>query len=171
MKHLSDDQIQAFADNQLLAEEMSVVQSHINLCAHCRQEISLYKTLYQQLENEAGFELTPEFSPSTMKIIEQKSAGNLQEKLFTLFLVFAGIVAVLTTSFYFVDFQTIWTDMKIDSPTFNTQSIKEWTRIIKTFIPKVNFNYDIIVLGGLVMFSLAVLDRLVLQARFKIAAK
>jgi hypothetical protein len=171
LKHLSDEQILAFLDNQLLIAEKSQVQSHLKTCADCRQEFAQYKTLFTELEKDPGFELAPEFTDHVIRYIEKKSVGNLQEKLFTLFLLFAGVIAAVTTSLYFVDFETIWTDMKIDGPTINTQSFYQWLDFAKTFIPDVNFNYSIIIIGGLVLFFLAAFDRLLLQSRFKIAAK
>ena len=171
MKHLSDDQIQAYLDQQLSYGEITQVKSHLTKCARCRLEIAHYQILYHQLENSHGIELSPNFTNTVLAGIEGKTAGQVQDKLFALFLIFFGIIAVFTTSTYFVDFQSIWTDMRIETPQVGPQSFSTWVEQIKAFIPQSGFKFGTIILGGLVLISLAAFDRFVLQIRFKVAAK
>lgn len=119
MIHLTDEKIQSYLDGDLSDGEIEQVDAHVKECLLCQNEIASYKALYSSLGKECGFELDVHFSHHILDDIEKQYSENIQEKLFTVFMALFGVIAVLTTSFYYVDFTELGNDLKLYIPGFS----------------------------------------------------
>jgi anti-sigma factor RsiW len=65
IKHLSDGQLQAYAENSSPANA-SDIERHLQICRTCQAQLAAYRRIAQQLQNETGFALPENFAASVV---------------------------------------------------------------------------------------------------------
>lgn len=92
MKHLSDQDIQKYLDNDPELNRTEI-EMHLNQCGSCRRNYQLYQQLYQGLGDETGFMLSADFAESVVSKVRKR-----KERAYSFFegmlLAISGVVAV-----------------------------------------------------------------------------
>ncbi|NOY61073.1 MAG: hypothetical protein GXO75_19350 [Calditrichaeota bacterium] len=165
MKHLDDEQIQAYVDGHLPAEEMRKVKTHLQECSFCRKEVQVYGQLFNILQQDIDFQLSANFARRTVSRIKKKSLGTVYNKLITVFFGLFGIILAVNISLYYVNFTSMINEFKQDTLSFDLQIFTSIFEQINIFISQNNIDVRIILFAGIILLLLAVIDRFVLQSR------
>lgn len=98
MKHLSEEQMQAFLDNS--ADEQQRYAAHLETCPECRTALASYRTLYGALAQEPSEGLAPAFASRVLQRLPEESPATSQTIEWVLFAISA--VAGLAVTIYLV---------------------------------------------------------------------
>ncbi len=96
MNHLTDMQIQMFADGIAVDPEMT---GHLEACELCRSHVSAYQQLMAELKKDEGFTLSPNFSRMVITKLEEKAETATQWKEW-LIMALSGAAAVVAAIYF-----------------------------------------------------------------------
>lgn len=148
MKHLTDDQIQNYLDNNQLEGEL---KSHLTDCELCRLNLKAYQKLFNVLNTESLPELSQDFIQSTIKRIE-----NPNERKWSIFenIIIAIMFSIsLLISIYFLGNSNVLTVFKEIDFSFMASV---FDRIINALSP----TYIYLIAALLIAFMVEAFDRL-----------
>ena len=100
MKHLTDDQIQAYLDGDKI-ENINKIEEHLQACEKCRLNLNAYEQIYTTIKIENVFPaLSPNFALNTLKEVEK-----IKEKKWNMFenflIAFTFIVSISLSVYFF----------------------------------------------------------------------
>lgn len=98
MKHLTNDELNRFVDNELSLQEKIVVEQHLSECSFCSDELKSYKSINSLLLEQNVEEAPNGIEILIMKKIAKKLRNDKSQKTFFKFVVSLfsiGIVAIL----------------------------------------------------------------------------
>ncbi|NIA31184.1 MAG: hypothetical protein GWP06_14905 [Actinobacteria bacterium] len=169
MKHLNDQQIQAFVDGQLSAVELRNFSVHLQECSFCRKEVQAYKQLFHILEDEVDFQLSANFAHRIVSTIKSKSLGSVYNKLLSIFFGFFGIILAINISLYYVDFSPMLKDLQKNTQSIDSTHISTAFEHVTNLANRTNTDISILFFAGIVLILLALIDRFILQSKIRSA--
>ena len=105
-RHLTDDEIQSYLDNDSLID-LRGIEQHLKTCEKCRIELAGYQQLYSGLNEDAGFNLSHDFVQTviskTIKPELDESRGFYKDLVLGLIGVLSGLGILL----YFTGFKPL----------------------------------------------------------------
>jgi hypothetical protein len=160
MEHLTDSQIQDYLDDNVSPDLRKAFREHVDLCESCRQNLSFYRGLYRQLEDDGDIVLSRMFTKNILMTLKKESVGEVHVKLTTVFLIFFGVIVGLNTVLYFYDFGALFDRLK--------QNIDLSPDYITTLKPQAfSFEVNFYILTVVVLLLLAAADYLIFRPRHR----
>jgi len=164
MKHLTDEEIQDYLDNN--SSDSEYISKHIDICTNCKKSINRYKMIYSELSNEKGFELPLDFTQKLISKIKAEYYYKKSSKFKYIFAVCIGFILTVFSTLCFTGIQWIEnlgiekfiTGYKIDISGFE---------ILKTVIQSIDLNIGLLFFGTIVLIVTAFLDSLLLKPIFR----
>jgi hypothetical protein len=166
VNHLDDEQIQDFLDGNLPVLSRHDIGEHIRVCRMCRERISQYEELFSELAVAPEIELSKSFTRKVVRKARQQEIGEVQFGLTQVFFIVAGAIVAINALLYSGELNTY------------TRIVQKTGRNLYSFIPLltdsfrrplpgVNLQNSFIALAVGVVILLFLLDRFVLQPRFR----
>ena len=112
MNKLTDEQIQDYLDGNLSAAERDAVDSVLRQSPAERDRFNHYKSLFMSLEEDPGFELSPDFAHSVVVGMKEDTTEKALFKFSQVVLWLVGIAAALAVAFHFSNIGQILGDYK-----------------------------------------------------------
>lgn len=98
MKHLTNDELNRFVDNELSSQEKIVAEQHLLECSSCSDELKSYKSINSLLFEQNVEEAPKGIENLIMRKIVRKLRNDKSQKTFFRFIVSlfsVGIIAIL----------------------------------------------------------------------------
>ena len=169
LRHLIDTEIQDYLDGNLPPIQAKIMEEHLESCNSCQNELSQYRSLYMELKNEIGINLSPNFSKSVISKIQQQSPETFYIRIRDIFLSIIGLLVAVSTSIYVVDFKPL---AKAFTNIFSPQiddSIEVFSNI-KELLVGLNINVILFIFAGVVLLVIIAIDRMIFRHKDKLFA-
>lgn len=101
-KHLSEQQIQEYLDNNINHSKKQTIEEHLSECSSCREEIKHYKKLYAILENDIEDRLSKQFNLKVLARVKEIPIKKPKTWVYYL-LGLVSLFIILGTSLYYND--------------------------------------------------------------------
>ncbi|MBN1465177.1 zf-HC2 domain-containing protein [candidate division KSB1 bacterium] len=166
MNHLNDDTMQDYLDGNISAREREEVRQHLEECEQCRDLLASYQDVFAALEREPDFELPKNFTRKVIRQTHKRAIGSLQFGLLQIFFILAAAIAVINVVLTYVQVDTFTATAKTTADAFKDLA-QQLGVPMQSALTKIHFNgfFIVILLVGFV--GLYLLDRFLLQPRFK----
>jgi anti-sigma factor RsiW len=105
-RHLTDDELQSYFDGDFL-DNREWIETHLQVCEHCREALALYQELCSELSRDVGFELPPEFVESVVSKIPEPAATASRKGLLSLLVPIFGLAVGFVALGYFTDLKPL----------------------------------------------------------------
>ncbi len=160
-QHLTDEDIQNILDRNS-SQQKGDLEHHLETCKICQDHLRQYQSLYVELEKEPGFKLPRSFAKSIIsKLTTQKTAPLVSPE--TVFVVL-GILLGLGTTFYLVDMKPVVEIVRrIALPKIIIETA--FFGPMKNLLSNLDTNLSLLLSAGLVMFTVATIDRIILKLK------
>jgi hypothetical protein len=167
VNHLSDMQIQEYLDGSLEENETAAVRSHLSNCPLCKKEMAHYKSLYDGLGDETGFQLPPHFASLVTAKLKRESLGSVHSKLWQIFLSLFGLIVGINTTLYFYDIKPLFAKFKdMDfSLRFLTESFSNTKVALVNARDRMSMDITLFIATIVVLLLLAIIDRFVFRSK------
>lgn len=166
VNHLDDEQIQDFLDGNLSVSVRHDIGEHVRACQICRERISQYEELFSELTVEPEIKLAKSFTRKVVRKAIRHEIGEVQLGLMHLFFIVAGAIVAINALFYFGDLNAY---ARIAQQT--GKSLYEFVPVLANSFRQpmqdINLQIGFIGLAAGVVILLFLLDRFVLQPRFR----
>jgi len=169
LKHLDDEQIQAYMDGHLSPEETDYFEAHLRECSSCRKGVQVYAQLFKFLQQDASLQLSANFSRRIVSRIKKKALGSVYNKLLSIFFGLFGMILAINVSLYYVDFSPMLKDLKKNTQSLDSTHISSAFEQVTNFTSRTNTDVSIIFFAGIVLILLALIDRFILQSKIRSA--
>ncbi len=166
MNHLSDDAIQDYLDGNISSRERRDVQSHLEECEQCRDLVASYQDVLAMLEKDQDFELSKNFIRKVFRQTHKRAIGSLQFGLMQIFITLAAAIVIINVVLTYVKVDTLAATAKTTSNAFKSLGPQLGVPF-QNLLTKIHFDRFFIVLVIIGFVGLYLLDRFVLQPRFK----
>ena len=90
-EHIELEQLQAFIDQELDADEKKSVALHLAECAVCTREHERLRELFQEIESLPIVELDRDLSPAVLEAIRSKKISSLTMRMIPLLQAVSGV--------------------------------------------------------------------------------
>ncbi|MBN1998932.1 zf-HC2 domain-containing protein [candidate division KSB1 bacterium] len=114
MIHPNDQNLQSYLDDTLLPQQKREIAKHLGQCPSCRQTLQIYRSMYQQLQEEIPDQLSPRFSSRVVRAVKNDSLGSVHMNLWHIFMVSFFVIVAINTALKYYDFVPMLTDLKTD---------------------------------------------------------
>ena len=165
-QHLNDDQIQRYLDGTLPPGETSTFKTHLKKCPACHDAVASYQEVFEALSTEENFELSKNFTRKVLRQTHKQAVGALQFGLMQVFFVLAAIIAVSHVVVTYVNIEKFAGTAQATSKSFSAL-FGLLATTMDNFLSKVQFDGSYIIFAVVGLIALFILDRLVLQPRFR----
>lgn len=98
VKHLSDDDIQSYLDNDKSDIE---IKYHIEICEGCKNSVAAYELLYSSLSADHEVDLSESFMMNTMQVIKDDPAFDESSASVYMFSIGGAIIGLLSIGYFF----------------------------------------------------------------------
>lgn len=155
LNHLKDDQIQAYIDHNLEAEQ---IEGHLQSCGRCREEVEEYRKLLAGLGSVEPDRLSVDFVDDVMATIpaglykSSRSAGS------ELVLAVAGIAMLFGAIFYFVDLSMLVGLVSRDLSAWLNSRLLEIDTARWSNLTLLSSSYSLLGAAALILMLVPVLD-------------
>jgi hypothetical protein len=157
MRHLNDQQIQNYLDRAPSLNRVEI-ERHLNDCPVCRNQLAVYKRLYQGLGDETGFLLSANFTDAVVDRLERGS-----EKKFHLLetgLLILGVITTVVTALYFSDIGSLFLNL-FRSGSSGIAAVFENLPILQ------GSNLHILAFAAVILTVIGLLDKMIFQIRHR----
>jgi hypothetical protein len=158
MKHLSDEQIQDYLDGNP-REDLNEIESHLQTCGQCREELERYRVLSQSLAEDPGFELSAGFAADVIAGMEESAAESFFFKVARIVLWMFGIAVSFGIAIHFTNMQTVVEQFRKMQAEGQGIFDSIWAALQNLFSGSQN-SLTLFALAGLVIVGIALLDRM-----------
>ncbi len=157
MKHLRDQDLQAYLDNDPTLQR-SDIEKHLRSCQQCRTQLATYKQVYSGLQDEEGFMLSANFAESVISHIEHKDErkSNLGE----IGLLLVAIITGIGTAIYYSSIGSVFLEIFEK----NTSALGSALGSISILS---NVSTYVIVFAIVILTAFGFLDKLLLNVRHR----
>jgi len=159
MKHLSDEQIQGYLDGNP-REDIKEIESHLETCGHCREELERYRILSRSLAEDPGFELSADFAKNVITGMEESAAEGFLFKVSRIVLWMVGAAVSLGIAIYFSNMKTVVEKFRVMQAEGRGLFESIWSALQNLFSGSQQ-SLTLFALAGLVIVGIALLDRLI----------
>ena len=164
MKHLSDEVIQCYLDNSI-PEKMNDIKKHLDTCSSCRENLAVYENIYAELENEAEFQLSPNFAGRVADKVLTTPKFAYKTNFFNILLITASMLFMIIFAAKYIDFETIGqTTVNSMIPSLNIQP----DQMMKIESQSVNsiLRFKFLFLGVGILGIFFLIDKIMLNRKF-----
>ncbi len=166
LKHLNDEEIQEYLDGNLPAQDLTIIEEHLESCTVCQDSLKQYRYLYDGLVKDEGFELSKDFAKTVLSRIGAEAQTKPHFNYIYALLAFLGAVIGVATIIRFVDLKTLGVAIyETILPRF--EFITVFTDSVKNALLILNGNADLVIISGLALAFLATVDRFVLKPKYR----
>jgi anti-sigma factor RsiW len=166
VNHLDDEQIQDFLDGNLSVSTRYDVGEHLRECRVCRERVSQYEELFSELAAKPEVKLSKSFTRKVVRRAGRREIGEVQFGLMQVFFVVAGVIAAINALFYFIEWKSFAKIMENAGGTLYA-FVPVLANSFRAPMEGVNLQGSFIGLAVGVVILLFLLDRFVLQPRFR----
>lgn len=164
LRHLTDREIQAHLQGSGSSNKPWVA-SHLTNCDDCREQIKQYQALFEELQQEHGFNLPPNFATAVATRIQNQSSPSARTASATIFLALLGLVVGMGTLFYFIDLKPL---------SHGFSRLKElkyfWLELFSTishFLAGLNLDWSLFGFAIVILMVISAIDHFMIQSRQK----
>ncbi len=162
VRHLTDEQIQRYLDGGISRD--SDASHHLQHCQACMRQLELYREVYESLQQDVGFKLTPGFAESVMTRLAATSEKSSRVSLAGLILLVFGTVVTTGLALYFLEVKAL-TEMLASLSTVGINFGSSFVESLRMATASLGVSTDIILSTGLILLTFAILDRLLIRLR------
>lgn len=159
-QHLTDEDIQNILDGN--SPQQGDLEHHLETCKICQNHLRQYQSLYVGLKEEPEFKLPRSFAKSIIsKLTTQKTALFASPEIIFVVL---GVLLGLGTTLYLVDMKPVVEIVRritFSRTAFETAVFDP----MKNLLSNLNTNLSLLLSAGLVMFTVAAIDRIILKLK------
>lgn len=76
-RHIEPEQLQAYLDHELRADEMKLVDRHLAACPDCEREVDRLRELFQEIEGLSDVHLEGDLVPAVLNSIRPRQAPSM----------------------------------------------------------------------------------------------
>ncbi len=76
-RHIELDQLQAYLDQELGADEIKLVDRHLAVCPDCEREVEQLRALFLEIENLTDIRLERDLAPAVLKSIRSRKVPSM----------------------------------------------------------------------------------------------
>ena len=162
VRHLTDEQIQRCLDGGMSRDSDETY--HLRHCPACQQQLELYLKVYESLQQDVGFKLTPGFAESVMTRLAAASEKSSRVSLVSLILLVFGTVALAGLALYFLEVKAL-TEMLASLSTVGINFGSSIVESLKAATASLGVSMDIMLFTGLILVTFAAIDRILVRYR------
>lgn len=161
--HLTDDHIQDYLDGNLAPVDPAIL--HLKECPDCQKAVEDYRALYQGLETDPGFALSPNFADKVVANLpplespdEAEDFGGIRIRDWVIWV--TSVVAVLGVGFYFINPLSLLNSLVgwIGRPGATEVDVSQG---LSGITDTIGFNSTLIIFAVFTFIIIAVIDRIV----------
>ncbi|MEA2030234.1 MAG: hypothetical protein U9N55_01380 [candidate division Zixibacteria bacterium] len=165
MRHISDDEMQAYLDQSDFSEKDNL-KHHLRTCSWCRNRFRQYQQLYEGLGKDSGYKLPEGFSDSVMARLSIVSSVSSVHRQLNVLWGSLGLIATLCLVWYFIDLESL--AVCFTRPFTPLVQVGQVILLqIRDFLSIADGYAVPLVASGLIILGVAVVDRLLLYFRYK----
>jgi len=166
LKHLNDEEIQEYLDGNIPAQDLIIIEEHLEKCPVCQDSLKQYRYLYDGLAKDEGFDLPKDFAKTILSRLGAEAQMKPRFNYFYALIVFLGAVIGVATIIRFVDLKALGvTIYETIQPRFEFISL--FTDSVKNALLILNGNTGLVIIAGLALAFLATVDRFVLKPKYR----
>jgi hypothetical protein len=165
LKHLSDEEIQDYLDGNLSQEIALLAQQHLQVCQRCREALKQYESLYVELKEDKGFELSKGFPKAVLRRLPAEGEAESRFGFVNTLLVILGIIISVGVTLYYVDLRPLGKAFAHLLP--HREFGLGLLDFIKGVLVGLNGNLGLLVFAVLTLLIIGGLDRLILGPRYR----
>jgi hypothetical protein len=164
---LKDEEIQAYLDGDLTAEEINQVEFKINLNEENRHKYEQYLKIYNLLKESPEPSVSPSFIDKVMTAIPAKTKASIFSMYREIWLALAGMVVSLGVLSLVIDLRPVTNEfINIFNNNFTLYSERTWQFLLAQ-VEKLNGGLMIILMALLVLAMVKIADYLLLQPKYR----
>jgi len=156
--HLTDDQIQETLDAMMFHSGL-ILPMHLGTCARCQKRLESFQRLYAGLATDPGFALPPAFAESVLARLPASRLLNWQRPALRITVAVAACALTLAGLLIFVNMRPLASGTAQACHSF-TKSLLSLGGQLKQLFTQLGSAAKPFLLGGLGLFSAALLDRM-----------
>ncbi len=157
MKHLSDEEIQKYLDEDPSLNKTKF-EKHLKSCHICQPNVQVYRQLYTGLSDETGFLLSANFSDSVVSQLKQS-----KEKSYNFFetalLIIAGLFSLGLISYF--------TKLDVVILSILEKNMQQMTPLFENIGTILGGNLTILTFAILILVLFGFADRVLLHAKHR----
>ncbi len=162
--HFNDEYVQDYLDGSLSLADRREAENHLRECATCRELVAQYQDVFGALSHEAEFELPNTFTRAVLRKTHKQAMGEVQFNLMQIFFAVAGLILAINALLYFGE-----TSVLLASARKSGQAMLGFIPNISSgfapWLETIDFNGSIYVFSVIVLLTLFLIDRFVLQRK------
>ena len=163
-KHISEEDIQQYRDDNLSKLRIEQIAQHIAICQSCKLKFQHYTELYYLLGKDSGFELSPDFSQKIVASIDKSSSRKQYAGLWDFLFVFIAIILGIGITFYFAGPE--WYAINLNKTMIvNINHDFAWLSNVKSFLS--GFNFSLFFGAILILILTSLFDEVFVKNKFK----
>lgn len=165
LRHLTDEEIQQYLDGSL-TKGQTRLHNHFETCKFCQKKLQQYKSLYMGLSKEVNFVLSANFTETVVARLQVDAKRTSHVRLWNI--VFAALVMIAGTAvtFYFIDFEFLSDSISKIFVVVDYLNLVIFPPI-KNYLSRLNIDFGILVLSGLVLIIISAIDHFLFRTKFK----
>ena len=106
-KHLTEEELIFFLDNELDNKERKIVEEHIKECSICQNKLNEIKAIEESLKSPVLLEPPPNLVSNIMERLMVRKGMRVEELFISLFVAFSSISAILVYLIYTKGIKTL----------------------------------------------------------------
>lgn len=165
LKHLTDEEIQDYLDENLSREIAILTKRHLESCSLCREAVKQYQGVYAGLDQDKGFDLSKGFAKSVVKILPEQKEAKPPFDLLNVFLMILGVIVAAGVTIRYVDLRPLGSALShlLPGPQLGSGAVA----FVEDLLAGLNGNLGLLILGVLTLVIIGGLDRFLLQPRHR----
>lgn len=166
MKHLSDEEFQAYFEGRLPYRRTEMEQ-HVQACETCRRQFFAYQRLYQELSAGAGLMLSANFTEKTIQKIQKPRKKRVAIKEFIYW--FTGILVGLGVTIYYFLTTQLSTVMQ-DIIEKNWNEVQQMIGFMENLTPHYLKMIEMLFFAVFILLVIGITDRIILYMKIRQAS-
>jgi anti-sigma factor RsiW len=162
VRHLSDEQIQRYLDGDMSRD--SDAAHHLQHCPACMRQLELYREVYEGLQQDVGFELTPDFAESFMARLAAVSEKSSRASFVGLILLVFGTAVTAGLVLYFLEVKAL-NEILASLSAFVVEFGLSFVESLKIATASLGVSMDIALSTGLILLTFTAIDRILAHYR------
>ncbi len=165
LQHLTDEEIQDYLDGNLSGDVASLILQHLEVCHRCREAVKQYQSVYIQLEDDKGFQLSKGFARSVVNKLPAEGEAKSYSGIINILLVVLGIVVSLGVTLQYVDLKPLGKALSdfLPGPELGAGLLD----LVEGLLVGLNGNVEFLMVALLIFLLVVGLDRLVFQPKYR----
>ncbi len=173
MKHLQDQDLQLYLDQQLRDREKI---DHLRHCPLCQERLDTYEIVFSGLRQAPQWTPSPQLQDKVMQKIKPDPAGSVYQQLLQVLAGIGMFIGALSFSLPYLHADNYLESIKkIQAPSlkpdFSLLEKFNFLPSLKSMTGDFNFNYSLLIIAAGVLLLAALMDHLIGLARGRTASQ